>query len=192
MNDKTTCRAVEVYTTDRYLFQKIRLAAPEGILVAHGRCEAENPLRLVDVDTVAQLPDGEFIRISRTEDDADIKIPFSIESLCDLLLKTEDASPLTVSAQERCAYLRGEKIRLTEVEYNLMSNLYSAGGEYVSREKLLREVWGKEADPGVLNVYVHYLREKLEGGGEKIILSSRKCGYKISEKYIGGGRFQNA
>jgi len=52
-----------------------------------------------------------------------------------------------------------------------------------SREELLSRVWGNDTDPGVLNVYVHYLREKLERGGEKIILSSRKCGYRISEKY---------
>jgi DNA-binding response OmpR family regulator len=35
----------------------------------------------------------------------------------------------------------------------------------------------------VLNVYVHYLREKLEDG-KKIIISSRKLGYKIDERYL--------
>ena len=43
------------------------------------------------------------------------------------------------------------------------------------------------ADEGVLNVYVHYLREKLERGGEKIIISSRGLGYKIDEKYLQTG-----
>jgi DNA-binding response OmpR family regulator len=37
---------------------------------------------------------------------------------------------------------------------------------------------------GLINVYVHYLREKLEVGGEKIINSSRKNGYAIDEKFI--------
>ena len=53
------------------------------------------------------------------------------------------------------------------------------------REEILSTVWGGEADSGVINVYIHYLREKLEVCGEKIILSSRKCGYKIDEKYLG-------
>ena len=30
------------------------------------------------------------------------------------------------------------------------------------------------------------MKEKLEKYGEKIIVSSRKCGYKIDEKYLGG------
>ena len=45
---------------------------------------------------------------------------------------------------------------------------------------------GDDADGGILNVYVHYLREKLEKRGEKIIISSRKSGYKIDEKYLKG------
>ena len=38
-----------------------------------------------------------------------------------------------------------------------------------------------------MNVYIHYLREKLEADGEKIILSSRSHGYKIDEKYLTEG-----
>ena len=35
-----------------------------------------------------------------------------------------------------------------------------------------------------MNVYVHYLREKLEYNGEKVIISSRKNGYKIDERFF--------
>lgn len=189
MNEKKAERVVEVYTADRYLFQKIRLAAPDGVAVTHGNSGIERATRLVDIDTSeTPLPDREFISMSRTQESADIRIPFSIEELCELLSKTEKVAPLTLSERERCVFLHGEKIRLTDVEFHLMSELFYAGGEYKGREELLHSVWDKNTDPGTLNVYVHYLREKLEGGGEKIILSSRKCGYKISEKYIGGGK----
>ena len=67
-----------------------------------------------------------------------------------------------------------------------MSVIYGAGGEFISREEILERVWKNSADSGVINVYVHYLREKLERHGEKIILSSRKGGYRIDEKYLGG------
>jgi two-component system OmpR family response regulator len=86
---------------------------------------------------------------------------------------------------DKCAILKGERIPLTELEYSLLSILVGAKGEYVGREKLLLSVWGKDVAEGILNVYVHYLREKLEKGGEKIIVSSRKQGYKISERYKG-------
>ena len=63
----------------------------------------------------------------------------------------------------------------------------SANGEFVSREEILSQVWNGDADCGIINVYIHYLREKIEHG-EKIILSSRKQGYCIDEKYLGGGK----
>ena len=63
--------------------------------------------------------------------------------------------------------------------------LYEKKGEYVSREELRLGVWDEDTDSGVVNVYIHYLRQKLERG-EKIINTSRSLGYKIDEKYIGG------
>lgn len=184
MNGKHAMRHVEVYTADRYLFQKIRLLAPEGVKVTEGRGSAAEPIRLVDLDTANPPESTEFISMSR-KDGADIRIPIPIDALSRIFSEESvENVPLILSEEERCVYLYGEKIRLTEVEYLLMSTLVSAGGEYTSRDELLTGVWGGSADPGVVNVYIHYLREKLEGGGEKIILSSRKCGYKISEKYL--------
>ena len=87
--------------------------------------------------------------------------------------------------EEKCVLLFGEKIKLTELEYALFSLLYKRQS-FVSREEILASVWHGEADGGIINVYVHYLREKLEKGGEKIILSSRKLGYGISENFLGG------
>ena len=87
---------------------------------------------------------------------------------------------------ERVARLDARTIKLTEVEGRLLRLLVDGGGEFVSREELAKKVWGENADGGVLNVYIHYLREKLEAGGEKIILSSRKGGYRIDERFLGG------
>ena len=96
------------------------------------------------------------------------------------------AARLSLDADARQAILDGERIRLTESECRLLAELLSGGGEFVSREELALRVFGKSAEGGILNVYVHYLREKLEVGGEKIILSSRRGGYKINGKYLGG------
>lgn len=90
--------------------------------------------------------------------------------------------PITMLPEQRCVILRGNKIKLTDVEYRLLDALMIADG-FVSRRSLMRKVWSDECDSGVLNVYVHYLREKLEVGGEKIIISSRREGYRIDRRY---------
>ena len=174
-----------VYTEDDFLFQKILLDAPEWAEIIRGDKNTAADIRLVDVDT-AKVETGEFISMSRRSG-ADISLPFPLGMLADILSEDkEGAELLTLSEGERSAYLRGEKIRLTELEYALLDRLMRGGGEYISKEDILRDVWNHEADAGIINVYVHYLREKLEKRGEKIILSSRKCGYKIDEKYTGG------
>ncbi len=110
--------------------------------------------------------------------------PISHVWLLSLLDRSETSShhrlTLTESSHE---VMRGElSVSLTEVEYRLFSELFFAEG-YLSRDELCFRVWGGVRDAGVVNVYIHYLREKLEQDGERVIISSRREGYKIDEKY---------
>ncbi len=178
-------KKVYVHTGDSFLFQKIYLSLlSEGIVAV--RTDGTEPaaeLLLIDVDTTEQRKDGAIL-MSRFEG-SDLSIPFTPE----LLLKAvsgEKRSTALLTLGEKCAYLRDREIRLTDVEYSLLSLLIKRGG-FVPREELLHSVWGEAADGGVLNVYVHYLREKLECLGEKIIIASRGQGYKVDEKYLVGG-----
>ena len=169
---------VLVLTRDGYLFQKIKLEL-EGEL----ECVSEGGANtvLADIDTVEKIPAG-ALTMSRTKE-ADISLPFRLGGLRERLTPNE-TTVLTLG--DKCAMLDGRAIRLTEVEFALLRAIYSREGGYVSRQGLLREVWGDSADGGVINVYVHYLREKLEAGGERVILASRGAGYKINEKLLGG------
>ncbi len=73
-----------------------------------------------------------------------------------------------------------ETVSLSKREAQVLRLLWNAKGAYVSREDILKEVWGGEdADPGQVNVYIHYLRNKIEIGGQKLILSSRGRGYAL-------------
>ena len=177
-----------VFTTNEYLFKKIMLDAPEDykVLLCSSETVKEADLYLWDADTIAYCP-APALKMSRAVE-CDIKIPFPLGTVSSLVKRS--SSSLKLSTDERCAFLYGERIRLTEVEFALISLLYEKGGEYASREEVLDTVWHGEADSGVINVYVHYLREKLETRGEKIILSSRKNGYCIDKKFIGG--YENA
>ena len=115
-------------------------------------------------------------------DGADLPLPFEHSALIRLLRGASVRKPPIIPG-DRCVYLRGKKIPLTDVEQTLFNVLYKAGGEFVQRKSIVKQVWGSQVDGGVLNVYIHYLRAKLEKG-EKIIISSRKFGYKIDSKFI--------
>jgi DNA-binding response OmpR family regulator len=57
----------------------------------------------------------------------------------------------------------------------------------VSREQILRAVWGYGHDPGtnVVDVYVGYLRRKLReavGGREAPIVTVRSVGYRLDAR----------
>jgi two-component system KDP operon response regulator KdpE len=58
----------------------------------------------------------------------------------------------------------GEPVRLTPTEWALLAALARRPGQLVSRERLLREVWGPayEVETNYLRVYVANLRKKLE------------------------------
>ncbi|MEM9724084.1 MAG: response regulator transcription factor [Pseudomonadota bacterium] len=58
----------------------------------------------------------------------------------------------------------GKKIRLTEKETNILKFLHRAGGQVVSRNTLLHEVWGYNAGvtTHTLETHIYRLRQKIE------------------------------
>lgn len=76
----------------------------------------------------------------------------------------------------------GELVRLSTTEFELLVHLLSNRGHVLSREQILRAVWGYQHDPGtnVVDVYIGYLRRKLrydERGGP--IVTVRSVGYRL-------------
>lgn len=179
--------SVRIITKDRYLYQKIFLLLEGSYEITS---DASADFTLVDVDTASAVAGSQVITLSRG-DGEDLKIPFSQKSLL-ALLSGESEESCSLTLEGRCARLSGKVIKLTEVEAALLSCLLRSRGETVSKEELLSEVWGDGTDGGVVNVYVHYLREKLEAGGEKVIFSTRGVGYRISKKYFSEGGAANA
>ena len=183
LNSKQLKR-VGVYTKNEYLFQKIRLEF-SGLATVLMLSEEDFS---VDCDlTLVNLDEPEFCEkegIKMSSHGAEIDLPFRIGALVSFLEKS-DSALIKDLPSEKAVILNGERVKLTELEYLLFSLLYSRGGSFVSREEILDSIWNGKADKGILNVYIHYLREKLEKNGEKIIISSRNYGYKINEKYLG-------
>jgi two-component system, OmpR family, response regulator len=76
----------------------------------------------------------------------------------------------------------GDLIRLSTTEFELLSYLMRNRGHVLSREQILRAVWGYEYDPGtnVVDVYVGYLRRKLRAGDAAApIVTIRSVGYRF-------------
>jgi DNA-binding response OmpR family regulator len=76
----------------------------------------------------------------------------------------------------------GTPVRLSTTEFELLSYLLRNPGRVLSREQILRAVWGYEYDPGtnVVDVYVGYLRRKLRQPEEKDpIVTVRSVGYRF-------------
>lgn len=80
---------------------------------------------------------------------------------------------------------RGEReVDLTAREYALLEVLARNHRRVLSREALLAQVWEQEAavETNVVEVYVGYLRRKLEAGGEEpLIRTIRGAGYALRE-----------
>lgn len=83
-----------------------------------------------------------------------------------------------LSKKDRTAEVDGEKISFSKQEYALLLRLYEANGEKVSREELLNALFSDRTEEN-LNVYIHYLRKKLEKGGRRLIFSYRGEGYAL-------------
>lgn len=76
------------------------------------------------------------------------------------------------------------QVDLTAKEFDLLAAFVRQPRQVLSREQLLSQVWGFdfEAETHVLEVYVRYLREKLEAGGEpRLIHTRRGVGYVLME-----------
>lgn len=173
---------VGIITSDFILYNKIRLLLRESALVnllAPGDASEGYDLIIADTRSGLITPEN-AITIG---DGGALPYSFRHEELLAIINGSEKkADALTLSASTQSAYLSGEAIKLTDVEYKLLDVIVSADG-YVSKEEILRTVWGDGYDLGVVNVYIYYLRKKLEKDGRRVIISSRNEGYKIDEKY---------
>ena len=172
-------KTVAVVTKDAFLFKKISLCLEDcEVFLTENAHEAESADTIFcDLDTATSIPDR-AVKMSR-RDECDLPIPFSLDAPRRFLSRSEAA----LIPERRAVMLRGREIRLTELEYALFSLIAGARGEPVSREEILERVWHSDADGGIVNVYIHYLREKLESDGERVIAASRGKGYSLTAKY---------
>ncbi len=91
---------------------------------------------------------------------------------------------LELDCVKRCLTRGNQQFELTVREFELLEYLARRKGDVVTREELARDVW-KDPEAGltnVIDVYVNYVRKKLERAGEpRLIQTVRGVGYSLQE-----------
>jgi two-component system OmpR family response regulator len=104
--------------------------------------------------------------------------PFDLDELCARLRVLVRRGPvprsrvvavgdLRVDSSTRVATVAGHQVELTAREFDVLDALARTPGHLVRRDALLREVWeeGHRGSPNIADVYVGYLRRKLDALG---------------------------
>lgn len=121
--------------------------------------------------------------------------PFSIEELLARvrahLRRTQEADPdvlqfedLRLDRQTREVQRENRLIELTAKEFDLLEYLMSHPRQVVTRDRILERVWGYDfmGDSNIIEVYIRYLRLKLEANDEKrLIQTVRGVGYVLRD-----------
>ena len=93
---------------------------------------------------------------------------------------------LRVDFDKRQVEVRGEPVRLTYVEFEILAALARSPGRVFSRTMLLERVWGDSSyrDPRTVDVHIRHLREKLERDPRhpELILTVRGVGYRFRDR----------
>jgi DNA-binding response OmpR family regulator len=161
----------------------LMLPGLDGIEICRAlRREVSNP-------TLSQLPililtarDGEIDKVVGLEVGADdyMTKPFSMHELLArvkaLLRRSEmggrpkeaqlrlDSGDITVDVAAHRVMFRGEPLHMKPREFDLLAYFLRHPGQVLTRERLLRNVWGYEyaGDTRTVDVHVRWLRGKLE------------------------------
>jgi DNA-binding response OmpR family regulator len=127
-------------------------------------------------------------------DDYVIK-PFKIEELLARvrahLRRTQEDNPdllqfsdLSLNRKTREVFRAGRAIELTAKEFELLDYLLMHPRQVITRDQIMEKVWGYDfmGDSNIIEVYVRYLRLKLEEQQEKrLIQTIRGVGYVLRD-----------
>ncbi|MCX4911202.1 response regulator transcription factor [Streptomyces sp. NBC_00878] len=89
---------------------------------------------------------------------------------------------VTIEPARRTASRAGRDLKLTAREFDLLLALAHRPGQVLSRTQLLEQVWGYtwDVDTNVVDVFIGYLRKKLEADGSpRVLRTVRGIGFAL-------------
>lgn len=94
-----------------------------------------------------------------------------------------EVNGVRINAESRQAWLDGEELSLTAKEFDLLLVLVVGAGKVLSRDQLMREVWGSSpaASSKTLDMHVSWLRRKLgdDAAAPRLITTVRGMGFRF-------------
>lgn len=193
---------VEVAADGRAALDQVRACQPDlivldwmmpeldGIEVVR-RLRAENNHTMVLMLTARDAIENRVQGLEGGADDYLVKpfAPTELVARIHALLRRSEAvrqeqalsfSDLILDPNTRQASRAGRTFDLTPTEYSLLEFLLRHPRQVLEREQILTHVWGYDfgGEDNVLEVYVGYLRKKIESGGApRLIQTVRGVGY---------------
>lgn len=195
--------------TGRNGLQHINSNHPDLILLDLGLPDMEGVEVIKKIRTWSNMP---IIVISARSEDTDkiealdagaddyITKPFSVEELLARIRVAQRRLAITQPGEQQetsvfkngeleidysagCAYLKGEELHLTPIEYKLLCLLSRNAGKVLTHTFITQQIWGRcsENDVASLRVFMATLRKKLEPekNGVQYIQTHIGIGYRM-------------
>jgi two-component system, OmpR family, response regulator len=112
------------------------------------------------------------------------RIRASLRTIDDVQTTRVQTGQVELDLLTRRAWVAGRPVHLSATEFQLLAYFVQNVGRALSRERILRAVWGYEHDPGtnVVEVYIGYLRRKLRTDGTELpLVTIRSVGYRLND-----------
>jgi two-component system KDP operon response regulator KdpE len=148
---------------------------------------------------ILSVKEDEEIKVKALDEGADdyITKPFSLEELLARIRVALrhavgvpvaarivfTAGDLEVDMTKRVVHLRGELVKLTRTEYELLAYLVNNIGKVLSHNEILQNVWGPEygGESEYVRVFIGQLRRKIEDdpSNPRFIVTVPRIGYRF-------------
>jgi two-component system KDP operon response regulator KdpE len=197
---------VESALTGAEALRKVRVAPPELVVLDLGLTDMDGSAVLAAIRETSKLPviilsarDSETEKVALLDAGADdyISKPFGVGELIARIntalrhavtsagtTAVFEAGDLVVDTLARRVTLRGEPVKLTPREYDLLHLLARHAGRLLTHQHILREVWGQSQvdNAQYLRVFVSRVRQKIEvdPAQPRLLLTESGVGYRLA------------
>jgi two-component system KDP operon response regulator KdpE len=144
-----------------------------------------------DLDKVSLLDAGADDYLTKPFNMGELAARIRVALRHSLNLKEEPVyvrGPLKIDFNLRSVEVKGEALKLTNTEFDLLKMLVQNVGKIVTQKQLLTEIWGPEAatQSHYLRIYFSQLRKKLEKYKlANIVITEPGVGYRLDVQALG-------